>query len=309
MLIEWLAEGEESLPETEWRKCGPEDYRFYAGDQDSEDVKTLLTNQKRPISVFNEIKPKIDMLVGLAAQTRFQPDVRPVGQEDEPLAELAKAALFFYSRKTKLVRREVECFEHTVKAGRSLLYFYINNENPFKPQLSVKRIPGPNFIVDPQSVEYDMSDARYLFIDKWVSEQDIKALWPHVNVAQIRSHSGEGYPSFWNEQEDLYRVVEGWYRKYVKTRWFINPLTGKQESATVSEYNDFAKLLTSGIPMPDGSQGQPINAPDYQETMVRKTFYMIFSDIFKIVGGPSPYRWKDFPGVLYGAYKNDDTNA
>ena len=312
MLLDWLNDAEQSTPETEWRTTGLEDYKYYAGDQDSDEVKKLLIDQKRPITVFNEIKPKIDMLVGLAAQTRFQPDVVPVGTEDEALAQLIKGTLYHYAKKTKLVRKEVECFEHSTKSGRSLLYFYIDKENPFKPKIKTRRIQGASFILDPQSFEYDMSDARYLFIDKWMSEEDIKANWPNVNVEMVKSHAGyagNGYPQFWNEQDDLYRIMECWYRKFDRMTWFTNPLTGKVESLTPADFSKFAKALSEGIPQPDGTRSQPIPVPDSVDSMVRNTYYMIFTDVFKIEGGKSPYRWKGFPGVLFGAYKNDNTNT
>ena len=311
-ILDWLSDAESSTPETEWREEGPEDYKFYAGEQDSAEVIKLLQEQKRPITVFNEIKPKIDMLIGLAAQTRFQPDVVPVGTEDEALAQLVKGALFHYAKKTKLIRKEVECFEHSTKSGRSLLYFYVDKENPFKPKIMTRRIPGASFILDPQSFEYDMSDARYVFIDKWMSEDDIKANWPKVNVEMIKNHAGyagAGYPLFWNEQDDLYRVIECWYRKYDKMIWFVNPLTGKPESLRPEDFSKFKKVLAEGIPQPDGSRSEPIPPPDSVDSMVRNTYYMIFTDVFKIEGGPSPYRWKGFPAVLFGAYKNDNTNT
>jgi hypothetical protein len=313
-VLDWLSDWENSTPETDWREVGPEDYKFYAGDQDTAAVKQLLTDQKRPITVFNEIKPKIDMLIGLAAQTRFQPDVVPVGTEDEALAQLIKGTLYHYAKKTKLVRKEVECFEHSTKSGRSLLYFYIDKENPFKPKIMNKRIQGASFILDPLSFEYDMSDARAIFIDKWMSEEDLKANWPKVNTEMIKSHSAfagqqAGYPSFWNEQDDLYRVVECWYRKYEPMVWFTNPLTGKEESLSPSDFSKFSAVLSQGLPQPDGSRGQPMEPPDFITSMVRKVYYMIFTDIFKIEGGPSPYKWKGFPAILFGAYKNDNTNS
>lgn len=308
LLIEWLGDWENSTPETRFRSYCSEDYRFYAGDQDTAEVKAILEEQNRPTSVFNEIKPKIDMLVGLAAQTKFDPDVVPVGQEDEPLAEIIKGLLKHKSKKSKFGKKNLDCFEHSTKVGRSLLYFYIDASNPFKPIVKMKRMPGVSFVTDPQSIEYDMEDARALFLDKWMSEEDIKAFWPNVDVNRIKQHQGEGYPVFWNEQDDMYRIIEAWYWKYIPTRWFINPLTGKEDSLPVSEYKKFVDVLNKGIPMPNGTT-QIIPAPDYMDTMVKKMHYMIFSDVFKIEGGMSPYRWKGFPAVLYGAYRDDDGNT
>ena len=310
MLIERLNDWENSTPETTWRTNAPTDYRFYAGKQDDDMVLAILAEQNRPASVFNEIKPKVDMLVGLASQTKFQPDVVPTGTEDEPLAELMKGTLTHFTKKSKFVGKCVDCFQHTVKVGRSMLYFYVNKENPYRPKIMVKRLPGSNFIVDPQSIEYDMSDARGLFIDKWMTEDDLKAFWPNVNTAMIRQNSnvGQGYPAFWNEQDDLYRVVEAWYRKWIKMRWFINPLTGKEESLTIQEFRQFAEVLKNGIPMPNGTR-QIVPVPEFVDSMVQQMHYMIFTDIFKIEGGQSPYKWKGFPGILFGAYKNDEDNS
>lgn len=308
MLIERLNDWENSTPETTFRNAAPIDYKFYAGKQDNAMVLAILAEQNRPASVFNEIKPKIDMLIGMAAQTKFQPDVVPTGKEDEPLAELMGGALAHYSKKSKFVNKCVDCFQHVVKVGRSMMYFYIDTQNPFKPVIKMKRLPGTNFIVDPQSIEYDMSDARGLFIDKWMTEADLKAFWPHIDINQLQSHIGQGYPLFWNEQDDLYRVVEAWYRKWVKMRWFINPLTGKEESLTIQEFRQFAEVLKAGVPM-EGGQRQVVPVPSFYDSMVQQTHYMLFSDLFTIEGGVSPYNYKHFPGVLFGAYKDDEDNS
>jgi len=316
MLLDWLTDWESSTPETEYRTVSVEDYRFYSGIQDSDEVIQHLTDQKRPVSTYNEIKPKIDMLLGMAAQTRFEPTVVPVGVEDEPLAQLVQGVLAHYKKpkKTNLIRKELECFEHTTKSGRSLLYFYINKENPFSPQIRCKRIPGCNFVLDPQSTEYDMEDARGIFIDKWVTEEDIKAFWGNkVDVARVRNHTGQsvgqGYPLFFNEQDDLYRIVECWYRKWIKVRWFQNPLTGVVEYLTPKEFKKFEEALRNGIPIDESGQIFSVPEVPFEETMMRHVHYMIFTDVFEIESEPSPFKWKGFPAVLYGAYKNDYKNS
>lgn len=315
LLLDWLSDWENSTPETEFRKVSQEDYRFYAGIQDTDEVLELLADQKRPASTYNEIKPKIDMLLGMAAQTRFEPDVVPVGFEDDVLAQIMKSVLKHYTKKSKtnLLRKELECFEHCVKAGRSLLYFYINKENPFKPDIKCKRIPGSNFVLDPQGTEYDMEDHRGLFIDKWLTEEDIKAFWgDKVDIARIRNHAGQGsgmgYPLFFNEQDDLYRIVEAWFRKWIKVRWFENPLTGVVEYLTIPEFKKFEEALRNGIPVSEDGRIFQMDQVPFEESMMRHVHYMIFTDVFQIEANPSPFRWKGFPASLFGAYKNDYKN-
>ena len=313
-LLDWLKDVEASIPETTWRPEAIEDYKFYAGDQDSAEVKATLEDQKRPITVYNEVKPKVDMLVGLAAQSRYEPTVFPVGVEDEPLAELANGALKHFAKKTKFTRVETEAFEHTVKSGRSLLYFYIDKQNPFEPEIKCKRIPGFNYYIDPDSTEYDLSDARYLFIDKWLTEEEMKTLWPEIDVAILKgSHdtSADG-PAFFNEAKEKYRIVEAWYRKWVKMRWFLNPLTGEPEKLTPEEFKKIVQIYEDGVPNPQNPEEvihpQIATVVDVFEQQV---WYMLFSGYIELEGGPTPYRGyleKTFPAVQFGAYKDDDNN-
>ena len=308
---EWLSNAERSTTETEWRETADEDYRFYAGDQDTTETKMILAQQKRPATTHDEIKPKVDMLVGLAAQTKYQPTIIPVGVEDEPLAELMNGVYRFFVKKIKLIRRLLECFEHAVKSGRSLIYFYIDRQNPFEPEIKTKRIDGRNFIIDPESVEYDLSDARYIFIDSWLTEEQVKSYWPDFDIANATSETTAGLsgyqPIFFNEDSKKYRILECWYRTYTKVVWFINPISGKPECLEPKEFKKYAKILAEGDP----ALGiQPIEQPLQSIGSIREDInYIIFCGNEKLEGGKSPYKLKRFPCALLGAYKNDITNS
>jgi len=314
MLLDWLRDAEASSPETMWRAEALEDYQFYSGDQDTAEVKALLEGQKRPITVYNEIKPKIDMLIGLAAQSRYEPVVFPVGVEDEPLAEIMNGALKHTAKKIKFTRAETECFEHTVKSGRSLLYFYIDRQNPFKPKIKCKRIPGFNYWIDPDSTEYDMSDARFLFIDKWLTEDELKVYWPKIDVSAIKGYhdSTAAGPAFFNESKDKYRIVEAWYRKWVKMRWFVNPLTGQPEGLEPKEFKELNEVFAAGIPNPQNPE-ETIHPTIERsvDTFQEQIYYRLFTGYTDLEGGKTPYKGyleKTFPAVQFGAYKDDDNN-
>ncbi len=313
-LLDWLKNAERSTPETTWRAESIEDYRFYAGDQDTVEVKQLLIDQKRPATVYNEVKPKVDMLIGLAAQSRYEPTVFPVGAEDEPLAEIANGALRHFAKKIKFTRTETDCFEHTVKSGRSLLYFYIDKQNPFKPEIKCKRIPGFNYYIDPDSTEYDLSDARFIFIDKWLTEEEMKTLWPQIDVSSLKGthDSSAGGPAFFNEASEKYRIVEAWYRKWVKMRWFVNPLTGEPEKLTPKDFKKLEQIYADGIPDPmnPGELTSP-TISTVVDVFEQQIWYMLFSGHIELESGPTPYKGyleKSFPAVQFGAYKDDDNN-
>jgi hypothetical protein len=129
-LQKWVADAENSTPETTWREEAQEDYAFYAGKQDSAEVIDILESQNRPTTTFNEVKPKIDKLVGLADQVRRVPTALPVTREDEAIAELTNGVFKHYRYTLNISDKEMDCFEHTAKSGRSFLYFYVDKANP-----------------------------------------------------------------------------------------------------------------------------------------------------------------------------------
>lgn len=311
-VMEWLQETENSIPETLWRTEAQEDYQFYAGDQDTAMVKAALKEARRANSTFNGIKPKIDMLIGLAAQVRYDGYVIPVGQEDEPLSELMQGSLIHYRKKLKMGRKELDCFEHTAKSGRSLLYFRIDTSNPFKPKIVPTRVPGANFAIDPVSIEYDLSDAKYIFVWSWVDEDDLKGIDPDIDPALLSNESnlGTGAPAFYDSVTGKYRIVTCWYKRWVLKYWIRNPFTGKIEALTKRQYSAFNKSAQEGITHPETGEMLKVNEPvAYTRGYAIEYKYMTFSGDYVIAAGKSPHNDKvEFPAVLYGAYKDDDNN-
>ena len=309
-LLEWLKQTEESKPEVTYREVSAEDYNFYSGDQDTDEVKLALEAKKRPCTVYNEVKPKIDMLIGMAAQTKHETSVLPVGTEDEPLVELMGGTLEHFQKKIKLKRKELEVFEHTTKSGRSLLYFYIDKSNPFKPIIKCKRIEGRNFWLDPDAQEYDLSDARYLFIDKWLAKGEIEQFWPDFDASQAEQSGRQADgPSFFDEAREKYRIVEGWYYKLIEVIYFVNPMNGKVEWLTPQDFTKFVKTLREGIDIGKEEPFVYTEAITSQKSFRKQYYCMIFSGTVKLEGDMSPLNWEGFPAVLCGAYKAYDTNS
>ena len=313
--IEMISDCENSMPETTWRREGPEDYRFYAGDQDTQEVKEKLEEQNRPNTVFNEIKPKVDMLIGIAAQSRSDGVVLPVGGEDEPLAELMNGTLRHYRKEMKMKIKEQDCFAHTVKSGRSLMYFWIDRSNPFKPVPKSIRIPGWQFGIDPDAMEADLSDARYVYVDKWITEDEYKEL---MKTDEVTPYSAvfEGAPDFFNEASRKYRLVELWYVSKELVTWFINPLTGEDEWLIPKDFKIFTEQLIAGVINQEG-QTITLESPDQLRGIQSKIDvyrYMILDGTKIIEEGLSPYvvhgiNIVKYPMVLYSGYRDDNTNA
>lgn len=317
-LITWLRDGERSTPETEYRKISAQDIEFYAGRQDSDEVIEALTQQKRPIEVYNEVKPKVDMLVGLGAQMKQEYQVIPVGAEDEPLAELMNGVLKFYRNKLDFSTQEMEAFEQFIKGGRGLMNLYVDAENPFEPKIKVKFYRGHQFIIDPDFTEYDLSDARYLFVDVWLTEDDIRQKFPDFKGEEVKSfglNASSEYPEFWNEAKEKYRVVEGWYRKTEPGYWYISPFTGEPDFVKKKDRAAFLRSideLNAAIERGEEPLGPEMTEPIPDVSLIdgykNYTYYAIFSGSGILEKGENPYSHEDFPFVFFGAYRDDNKN-
>ena len=305
----WLRYAESSDGESKWLTEAEEDYNFYAGDQDSQEVLTKLALAKRPALVYNQIKPKVDVVIGIAGQNRQLPSAFPVERNDEALVELANGVIKFYRRESGLASNEMTCFEHTIKSGRSLLHFYIAGDNPYEPEIKTRFVHGRNFKLDPRSINYDMSDARFVFMDFWYDKEEIKVKYPDFDpdmVAQLQSSDGSA-PMFYNAVEGTYRVTECWYKATEEVWWVINPVNGKVEKLDEKTYIAFRDGIRKGIVLPDGTA---IVDPKFEGIKKWSTVYkyVIFSNCYIFEKGTSKHRWEGFPCVLFGAFKHDREN-
>ncbi len=305
----WLRYAESSDGESKWLTEAEEDYNFYAGDQDSQEVLTKLALAKRPALVYNQIKPKVDVVIGIAGQNRQLPSAFPVEHNDEALVELANGVIKFYRRESGLANNEMTCFEHTVKSGRSLLHFYIAGDNPYEPEIKTRFVHGRNFKLDPRSINYDMSDARFVFMDFWYDKEEIKVKYPDFDpdmVAQLQSSDGSA-PMFYNAVEGTYRVTECWYKATEEVWWVINPANGKVEKLDEKTYIAFRDGIRKGIVLPDGTA---IVDPKFEGIKKWSTVYkyVIFSNCYIFEKGTSKHRWEGFPCVLFGGFKHDREN-
>ena len=308
-LQKWVADAENSTPESTWREAAQEDYAFYAGKQDTDEVIDSLEAQNRPTTTFNEVKPKIDKLVGLADQVRRVPVALPVSREDEALAELTNGTFKHFRYTQSVSDKEMDCFEHTVKSGRSFLYFYVDKANPFMPDIKAMRLPGRDVLIDPDFIGYDINEARYVAISRWFKEEDILVHWPEFSAADVRAMetSTSTYtPSYFDEIKELYRLIEVYFKVPERVVWFFNPLTGKYEHLSRLEWREFKKAVEEGITLPDGRTLNEV--PLAVESVKNTIHYAIFSGGVLLESGRSPYNYEGYPIVLYGAYKNEDEN-
>jgi len=317
-LTKWLGDCEKSTSETTYNDNAREDYQFYAGNQDTPEVKMELERQKRPTTTYNEVKPKIDMLVGMGNQLEGSVTLFPRTNEDSALVELMTGTVEFFREKMRQSWKENSCFEHAVKSGASWLHFWVDQEDP--AIIKSQRIPGRDMHCDTDSIEFDKSDARFIFRDKWMDADDIEAAWPEYKFARDAAgnvmhtsinavHSTTSYtPTFFNQAREKYRIVEAWFRKYEQKYSIVNPFSGQPEELFEEEFKEFTASVKRGIQLPNGDLLQKDKVP-FTKRLVKVIYYAIFTADKILEVGRSVYKHNMFPYVYLEAYHDEENNA
>ena len=297
-LSSWLREAEAAKSEVNYRTESSEDMAFYAGDQDTQEVKNELIDKQRPATTYNIILPKINMLTGLAAQSHRSPYVFPVTSEDEAITELMNGVLKHYRRRLGLQDMEVAAFDKAIKGGRCFLHIWVSKENPFKPTIKAKLIDGDQCWIDPSSTEYDLSDARFFFADEWFDKGTIKQRWglKDDDFSQM-SQTSSNIPAFFDSVRNLYRISQCWFYKYETMCWYKN-VKGNIEKCSPDEFKK----------MTEEYQQMGMPAPEMRRSMTKVLYYAIFSGSKILETKRAPYKHNTIPYILFGAYKNDVEN-
>jgi len=103
--------------------------------------------------------------------------------------------------------------------------------------------------------------------------------------------------------------MEAWYYKVEDVIWFQNPINGAVENLPPKQFALFTKACKEGIPLGNRQEPQKFQPPEPVQGKKKNYYYRIFSGNYVLEEGPSPYKFDGFPGALYGAYKDEDTNA
>jgi hypothetical protein len=313
-----------------------EAFNYYNGKQWTDEEVDLLTSDGRPPLAFNLVFGKVNTVTGLEQQIRSGFKATPVGAEDDELALLATALLKFEDRNKQMQKVFSRAFKTAIICGRGwidigtnfipgevTLSNKIRNENVF------------NVYKDPDSVEYDMSDAHYLLRQKWLSIPQLKRTYPEIFMAKTPQEIGAmlnferdaRFPRRVQEMENDYSInpnIHDWssfvdnnkrrakvielYEKRVEYQWYVVGNTGmkfpandkKQALEITQQLNQEAQTEAQE----QGAEVEIVFAPaKVAENRIYMTCYsgnMVIRDT-KLI----PFKHNSFPIVPVYAYMED----
>ena len=228
-----------------------EDFEFTAGEQwDDNDVEELKKVGVKALTI-NKIQPNIFLLSGIQRQNRTDFRAYPEGQEDSLKADIATRLLKNAMKRSNGEYKLSEVFEDGIIGGEGDIQFTIDyTHDLINGELRLKKVSPFKVYVDPDSIEYDHSDAEYVFkLTQDLSCDQVVKLFPDkekkikgLEVTKISVDNLPGpnpqsdgdyreNPSYNNTPEEFdqitettYDLLEMEYKKYV-TKYLVIDLS------------------------------------------------------------------------------------
>ncbi len=165
---------------------------FYDGAQwDAEEAKELEKRGQRA-TVYNEVAPAIDVLIGMERRARIDFVVTSEDDDDasEQDAQVKTKLLKYLEAENNTAFERSQAAKDAFRAGVGWLYVGLRGDKS-GPQVVTERVSWRSVLYDSRSEKLDLSDARYVFILKVVDLDVAIAAFPGKESV-LRSVSREG---------------------------------------------------------------------------------------------------------------------
>lgn len=324
-LLDWFTQENERQAHNRFQMALDQDYAD--GLQWTEEDAEVLQERGQAPLVFNEVKPTVDWVIGTERRTRIDYKVQPRKKEGNKDAENKTQLLKYLSDVNKTPFHRSRAFGDAVRAGMGVLEVGLRGD-PTEELLFTRYENWRNCLYDSNSVELDMSDARYFFRWKHVDEDVALAYFPGradvikrsvVNgitlngsedeediwymgarvtsagedfapVGKYRPYSGSAYAS---SSRNRVKMMECWYTKPVPVRKFsYGPAEGEVFDTENPEHVAYAR---AGFSLYDNVEMQ--------------VWCAIFTKSGMLFNGRSPYKHNRIPFVVVWCYRRARDNA
>ena len=324
-ILEWRRQARISQAENRYEMAKDQDY--FDGLQWSEEDKAIVEGRGQTASVFNLTAITLRWVTGTEKRTRVDFRVMPRKAEGRKAAESKTSLLKYLSDVNKDGFERSRGFADSAIVGLGWLEDGIRNDPEDEP-LFTRYESWRNMWYDPLSIAPDMSDARFLFREKWVDLDVAELMFPDrkedlkiaannvINVNQINREMGNPYlyddPAatslLHGSPGDLMgcgtrqRVLlcEGWYRVPEKTKVI------HQQDATYH-----GAIFNPADPIHAWAVSNQLATTFDAIKMTMRLMILCISGQGGIIlqDGPSPYWHNRFPFTPIWGYRRGRDNA
>lgn len=216
------------------------DLRAYAGDNWTQQEKTMLEKQRRMILELNKIRRVINLFSGYERENRTSTVATPVEGSDEATADLFSELMMFVYAKAQAEYIFSEAFEHSLKTGMAIIGIYIDYQNDkVNGDLKFYWKPFNAIMLDPYFTRRDLGDCDQASTRDLLSRDQVKALLPWVSEQEI-----DNIPT--GVRDNKYQYL-GVYKQYNSTYIAKNLLTYDQYWKRINKSQKFIVDMETGV--------------------------------------------------------------
>lgn len=159
------------------RKLCERDWDYYDNKQLTAKEIKALEDRGQPAVIFNEIKPKVQTMLGLEKQTRKDPKAFPRNPDDDDAAQAATDALRYVCEDSRWDdKRSLAAKDLAVMGTCAIMVGVAQVRGGFDPD--IRRIAWDRFYYDEMSAEFDFADAKFMGIVIWMDLDDAVEQYP-----------------------------------------------------------------------------------------------------------------------------------
>jgi len=216
------------------------------------------------------------MITGHQRQHRKSVKVIPVEMASQHTADQFNKLLQFSFSKRFILEKFSDAVEQAVTSGFVLIQPYLDfKEDPINGVLDLKIWEYNSFMVDPYFREPDMSDANWIWLQKFLSKKEAMAQYPeHAeligSMGGYSNRDGQFYflPENYNiARNDLLVLSHYWYRSNRTHKKLYNKQTGE-----ISEWKDSREAIKEYLEVNPELEEIEVEAPSWNvATLLNKS--------------------------------------
>jgi len=173
---------------------GERNLRYYKGKQWTDEELRKHREQFRRAYVFNEIFNKVDHLIGTQTETRLEINILAKNKEDEKLAELLNNVIKWIEKINNFDFVETTTFTDSIIKGVGITGIHWKQEDINWGYPEIKNYPQYQFFWDLNSVEIDLSDARWMARVQFMPAIKVKEIFPDLSEKDIENINDHSLP-------------------------------------------------------------------------------------------------------------------
>jgi hypothetical protein len=312
--LRYLAEARPK--EKQWRPRSQEGLAIYYNDQWKKGDKATLEDRGQAAVTINRTRITINMMLGLQAAQPIDPRMKPVGKNDDNMADMGTASLkhVWGVNEVNEIGLKVYFYQVVYSYGVAYTGFYVRNRDRRSEPVQVMELDPREVTRDPHSKRDDLTDCRWVDWKRKLPVEEAQELYPKFKDALARLAGrdeekpySKPYPdsldgvipgpsdwealSEWNKAHDvdqdagMVTLHELWER-----RW---------EKGTLIEHRDgWVHEWDPSDPAQAGAVFEPTVKAIYRDVDVPRIYYHVFCGDLLLMSEQSPYKHGQFPFVF-----------